>query len=400
MENTTKKTTNEANTKVTYNTERTNLHDFGYTRAGNVQGDPDVYSSYLERILNGDLVDESYKGLTDKERTEKKEKIKVLEKVLEDTQKNNAKFEQDIKVKEKQIEEHRAELLQIRQKLADKPEEHTRESFSTLKFSVNLFILIFLTAYLFFFYVSAAYKALYVDLEGIAERIAAGHSAGSIMPQPYELAEAIRYNYLLFLVPFVFYAFGWAFHIILDLRQKTKYALLGGLIAVTFVVDLLLALIIHTNTEMAKELMGLATLKWSQNPTFYIILFLGFLVYLVWSILLDSLLREWKKRQITMNLKSIISHMKKDIKLLEEKIMPIELIQKEIDILRDEVDTYVQGNLKGYIDQFTTGWISYLAPNPMKDTKTKCLNIRDEFLEKNKIQPGIVKVLKPKRIKI
>ena len=400
MEDTTKKPTHEATTKVVYSTERTNLHDFGYTKAGNVQGDPDVYASYLERILNGDLVDESYKGLTDKERTEKKEKIKELEKVLEETKKNNAKFEQDVKVKEKQIEEHRAELLQIREKRAEKPEELTRESFSTLKFSVNLFILLFLTGYLFFFYVSAAYKALYIDLEGIAERIAEGSSAGSIMPQPYELAEALRYNYLLFLIPFVFYAFGWAFHVILDMRQKTKFIFVGMLIAVTFVVDVLIAGIIHTNIESAKELMGLRTRSWSQDWTFYIILAMGFLVYITWSILLDSLLREWKKRQITLNLKSIIKHLRKDIKILEEKIMPIELIKREIDILRDEVNTFVEGNLKGYIDQFTTGWVSFLAPNTLKDTKNKCLTLRDEFLEKHKIQSGIVKVLRPKRIKI
>jgi hypothetical protein len=399
MENTAKKPTTEANIKVTYNIERANLHEFGYTRAGNVQGDPEVYSTYLERILNGDLVDESFKGLTDKERTVKKEKIKVLENFLEETKKNNSRFEQDVKVKEKQIEEYRAELLQIREKRAENPEELTRESFSTLKFSVNLFILIFLTGYVFFFYVSAAYKALYVDLEGIAARIAEGHSAGSIMPQPYELSEALRYNYLLFLVPFVFFAFGWAFHVLLDLRHKAKLLFVAMLIAATFAVDLVLALIIHNNTEAAKELMGLATLKWSQNPTFYMILFMGFLVYITWSILLDSLLREWKKRQITLNLKSIISHLRKDIKLLEEKIMPIELVQKEIDILRDEVDTFVQGNLKGYIDQFTTGWVSYLVPNTMKDTKTRCFAIRDEFLEKHKIQPGIVKVIKPKRFK-
>ena len=172
------------------------------------------------------------------------------------------------------------------------------------------------------------------------------------------------------------------------------------LIAVTFVVDVLIAGIIHTNIESAKELMGLTTRSWSQDWTFYIILAMGFLVYITWSILLDSLLREWKKRQITLNLKSIIKHLRKDIQILEEKIMPIELIQKEIDILRDEVNTYVEGNLKGYIDQFTTGWVSFLAPNALKDTKTKCLNIRDEFLEKHKIQAGIIKVLKPKRIKI
>ncbi|MGD2035261.1 MAG: hypothetical protein PVF73_09415 [Bacteroidales bacterium] len=396
MENNSK-SAKEEKPKVTYSAERTNLQEFAYSKSGSVQGDPDVYASYLDRILNGDLVDEQYKGLSENERKEKREKIRDLEKALDDTKKNNAKFEQEVKVKEKQIEEHRAELLQIRQKRAENREELTRESFSSLKFGVNLFILVFLTAYLFFFYVSAAYKALYVDFEGIAERLAEGLSTGSIMPQPYELSEAIRYNYLLFLVPFVFYAFGWAFHIMLDLKHRAKYVFISLLITVTFIVDLLLALIIHTNTESAKELMGLATIKWSQNPTFYIILFLGFLVYIIWSILLDSLLREWKKRQVTLNLKRIIKHLRKDIRILEEKIMPEELIVNEINILRDEVNTFVQGNLKGFIDQFTTGWISYLAPDNLKSVKTKCLNIRDEFVEKHKIQPGIVKVIKAKR---
>jgi len=397
MENNFKKSVSEEKPKITYSAERTNLQEFGYSKSGSVQGDPDVYASYLERILNGDLVDEQYKGLSEHERKEKREKIKELEKVLDETKKNNAKFEADIKVKDKQIEEHRAELLQIREKRAENQETLTRESFSTLKFSINLFLLLFLTGYLFFFYVSAAYKALYVDFEGIAERLAEGLSTGSIMPQPYELAEAMRYNPLLFLVPFVFYAFGWAFHILLDLKHRAKLVFVSLLISVTFVVDLLLALIIHTNTESAKELMGLAGLKWSHNPTFYIILFLGFLVYIIWSILLDSLLREWKKRQVTINLKRIIKHLKNDIKTLSEKIMPIELIVNEIDILRDEVDTYVQGNLKGFIDQFSNGWISFLAPENMKPVKTKCLNIRDEFIERHKIVPGIVKVIKAKR---
>jgi len=401
MEKTTQPVTGNENVKINYSAERTNLHDYGYTRAGNVQGNPEVYAAYLQRILNGDLVDEHHKGPSEKEKNDKREKISELEKALDETRKNNAGYEQDIKTKEKQVEEHRAELLQIRKNRAENSEELTRQSFSALKFGINLFILIFLTGYLFFFYVSAAYKALYVDFEGIASRLAEGLSTGSIMPGPYELAEALRYNYLLFLVPFVFYAFGWAFHILLEMKHKAKIVFISLLIAVTFVVDLLLALIIHSNTESAKELMGLATLKWNQNPTFYIILFLGFLVYIIWSILLDSLIREWAKRQITLNLKRIIRHLRKDIKLLEQKIMPVELIQKEIDILYDEVNTFVQGNLRGYIDQFTTGWISYLAPDSMKETRTNCLAIHEEFVDKHNIQPGIVKVIKSsKKIKI
>ena len=61
------------------------------------------------------------------------------------------------------------------------------------------------------------------------------------MPKPAELSEALQYNYLLFLVPFVFYAFGWAFHIILELKHKYKFVFLGALITITFVVDFLIA---------------------------------------------------------------------------------------------------------------------------------------------------------------
>ncbi|MBN1599178.1 MAG: cell envelope integrity protein TolA [Bacteroidales bacterium] len=394
MENTSKKHNAEDQSKVIYNTERVNLHDFGYAKSGNVQGDPDIYASYLERILNGDLVDENFRGLTEKDRNVKRDRIKELEKKQIEAEKENEKITAEIKNKEKQIEDHRAKLLKIREKRAEDNEELFQNTFSPFKFGVNVFILVALTLYLFFFYVSAAYKALYVDFEKIATNLAEGLSTGSIMPDPYELTEALRFNYLLLLVPFVFYAFGWAFHIFLEMKNKAKFILLGLLIAVTFTVDLLIALIIHNNTESAKELMGLASLKWSHNPTFYIILFLGFLVYIVWSILLDSLLREWKKREVTLNLKRILKHLRKDIKILSAKLLPVDEVKKEIERLTNEVNTLVQGNLKGYIDQFTTGWISYLAPENMKPVKTKCLGIKEDFEEKHKIQPGIVKVVK------
>mgnify|MGYP000944544419 CR=1 FL=1 len=395
------KTPGDEQASVNYAIEKVNLHDFGYTRAGNVQGNPEVYTSYLERILNGDLVDEHHKGLTEKEKNDKRDKIRDLEKTLDDTRKNNAKYEQDIKAKEKQIEERRAELLQIHVKKAEDNEELTQKSFSALKFGINLFILLFLTAYLFLFYISVAYKALYVDFEEIASQLAEGFSTGSILPKPYELSQALRANYLLFLVPFVFYAFGWAFHILLDLKHKFRIAFLSLLIAVAFFVDLLLALTIHRQTESAKELMGLSTQSWSQDTTFYIILSFGFLVYILWSILLDSLFREWRKRLVTRNLRKIIRHLRQDIKILEDKVLPVELIQNEINILFDEVNTFVKGNIKGYIDQFSTGWISYLSPDNMKDLRNKCLAIKEDFVQKHDIQPGIVKVIKPaKKFKI
>ncbi len=385
--------TKEANIKVTHNVDRVNLYDFGYEKSGAVKGDPDVYASYLNRIINGDLVEENYQGFTEDEKRDRLKQIKELEKQQKELEANNATIEAEIKEKEKGIDEYRQELLQIRELRAKDHQKMKDESFSTVKFSINLIILIFLSVYLFFFYVSATYKALYVDFEGIADSIAQGVGTGSIMPGPYELAEAIRYNYLLFLIPFVFYAFGWAFHVMLELKSKYKFVFLGLLILVTFTVDFLLAMIIHNNTETAKELMGLATDHWTQSSSFYIILFLGFLVYIIWSVLLDSLLREWDKKHIINNIKKIIKHLRGDIKILEAKLADISSIKQQIADYREDVSTVMYGNLKRYIDQFSSGWVSYLAPANMKDVKEKCLIFKKDFEEKNNIKNGNVKVV-------
>lgn len=385
--------TNQNEPRVVHQTEIVKLQDYAYEKSGEVKGDPDVYALYLQRIMNGDLVEDETRGLSEEEKNEKRDKVKNLEKELDEIRKKNVKTEQEIEVKEKKIDTHREELLKIREERDENPDKAKREAFSPLKFGINLFILLMLTVYLFFFYVSAAYKALYTDFEQIATGMAQGIGTRSIMPSPYELSEALRFNYLLLLVPFVFYGFGWAFHIILDMKNKLKILYLAILLIFTFTVDFLLALIIHNNTEQAKMLMGLDTVHWTASTTFYIILFLGFLVYIIWSILLDSMLREWSKRQIVDNVKKIIKHLRQDIKNLQGKLEPEEEIIKEMDMHREDLNTVMYGNLKRYLDQFTTGWISYLSPESMKDIKGKCLSVKKDIESRHQIKPGLVKVI-------
>ena len=384
---------NSENVLVTHKVERVNLYEFGYEKAGSVKGDPDVYAAYLDRILNGDLVEESYQGFNDEEKKERIKQIKELEKELKEREISNAKIEEEVKEREDKIEEYREEVLKIREVKNEDHEKLKAESFSSLKFAINLFLLVFLSIYLFFFYISAAYKALYVDFEGIAERIANGEGTGSIMPGAYELVEALQFNYLLLLVPVVFFAFGWALHIILELQSKFKVVFISMLVGVTFVVDYLLALIIHNNTENARSLMGLETVHYSQSSTFYIILFLGFLVYIIWSILLHSLLTEWSKKQVTRNINKIIRHHQEDIWKLKMGMVNITEIKAQIASYREDISTVFYGNLKKYIDQFTSGWISYLSPSSMKEMKDSCLHVKRNFEEKNEISKGIVRVI-------
>lgn len=381
------------NVRVTHNVERVNLYDFGYERAGSVKGDPDVFAAFLERIINGDLVEEIPSGFTDEEKRERIKEIKELEKELKDREGRNAEFVAEVKEKENKIEEYREQLLKIREVQNEDHEKLKSETFSPFKFSINIFLLLFLSIYLFFFYISATYKALYVDFEGIAERIASGEGVGSILPGAYELVEALQFNFLLLLVPFVFYAFGWAFHILLELKHNLKAVFVSALVLVTFIVDFLLAMIIHNNTENAKSLMGMEAEHFASSSTFYIILFLGFLVYVIWSILLHSLLKEWEKKQVTRNVKRIIKHLEKDIAKLQAEMVNIDEIKAQIATFREDVSTIFYGNLKRYIDQFSSGWITYLSPSGMKETKENCLHVKKLFEEKNNVKKGKVKVV-------
>lgn len=379
--------------KVTHNVERVNLYDFGYEKAGTVKGDPDVYAALLERIINGDLVEEAYSGFTEEEKKERIREIKELEKEQNRREESNAQIEREVKEKEESIEEYREQLLKIREVRNGDHEKLKSETFSPFKFSINLFLLVFLSVYLFFFYISATYKALYVDFEGIAERIANGEGTGSILPGAYELVEALQFNFLLLLVPFVFYAFGWAFHILLEIKNKLRGLYVAMLVMLTFLVDFLLAMIIHNNTENAKSLMGMEVSHFSQSATFYIILFLGFLVYVIWSILLHSLLKEWEKRQVTGNIKRIIRHLENDIRKLQVDMVNVTEIGARIAAYREDLSTVFYGNLKRYIDQFSSGWITYLSPSGMKETKENCLRVKKDFEDRNDIRKGVIKVV-------
>jgi hypothetical protein len=111
------------------------------------------------------------------------------------------------------------------------------------------------------------------------------------------------------------------------------------------------------------------------------------------------MLREWHKKEITDNLKKIIKHLQGDIKLLKSKIFDCSAIENKISDYREDISVVLYGNLKKYIDQFSSGWIAYLAPANMRDVKEKCLVVKKEFEEKNNIKNGQVKVTNKRFLK-
>ena len=146
--------------KAVHQVEYVSLQEFGYEKSGNVKGDPDIYTSYLNMILNGDLVDEKFSGLNEDEKPEKRAKLKNLETRLEETSLKNEEINAQVKEKQDKIDVRREDLLDIRKKYEDDPEAMKRETFSPFKFSISVFILIALSGYLFFFYISAIFNGV------------------------------------------------------------------------------------------------------------------------------------------------------------------------------------------------------------------------------------------------
>jgi hypothetical protein len=140
-------TKQERSKEIVYQVERVNLSDFGYEKSGNVKGDPKIYLSFLKRIMNGDLVAEDYNGVSEEEKIEKRTEISKLEKQEKDIEKANKKFDKDIHEKKKKIEEYNQKLLNLKEKKDEDPESAKNETFSSFKFSINLFILVMLTGY-------------------------------------------------------------------------------------------------------------------------------------------------------------------------------------------------------------------------------------------------------------
>ena len=83
--------------KAIHQVEYVNLQEFGYEKSGNVKGDPEIYTSYLNMILHGDLVDEKFSGLNEDEKPEKRDRLKKLEARLQETSMHNGEINAQIK---------------------------------------------------------------------------------------------------------------------------------------------------------------------------------------------------------------------------------------------------------------------------------------------------------------
>lgn len=365
------------------------LRAHGFVTSGKNGGDPAALRAELNSVLQGKIIDSTIQLiLTEEEKTKKKNEINLLKSDIAGLSGQIEKSKVSIEEKKESIEKIQKEIDEIR--IGNEVNDRTIDTFSWMKLGINLFFLIPLSIYLFLFYVSTIYKAFYFEATTIAE---SSDGIISALPAPGELSEALSSNYLLLFAPFLFFGFGYAVHVLLDARSKIKYIWVFLVLLVTFILDFLLAYKIHKINADAQALINdEPPIALFEDSNFYIILFMGFVVYIIWSILLNASINEWKKRNIIGRRVDMIKSIKDDISSIKENI---EILKEEIKMkesLIEQLNEELKGvkipinKLKFCLSELYTGWIQFInGSDNLSHLKIICDETYNNFLLENNL---------------
>lgn len=296
---------------------------------------------------------------------------------------------------ENKIEKTTKEIDEIK----ENPKIISGDSFAKTSFWIGLLIIAILTVYLFVFYSSAAYSAFFKDFTPDDTKI----TQAIFDPQAIGKALADGITELIFIlaIPAVFLGLGFLIHKFSEEKGFTKYLKTSSLVVITFIFDVIIAYAIVKEiydikvggsfTEMPEMNIEMAF----KEINFWIIIFAGFVVYLIWGLVFSFTMKEYEKmdkvRFAIKNKEQKLAEYKTDCKQIREKLVSIRSeinnIQSEVDKLKIQLESYVLyfNDVREGINNYFTGWVRYLkSTSSLQAHIQECEHIKDKFLSELK----------------
>lgn len=359
-------------------------HESGYRDSSRTSGNHSTLSICLDAVYSKFQNEE-------KEMVEKQQKLKesyVNEQKNRETEikaftVSQETKEEQLKNKSSEVENHQHAIENLKAEILDLPRNPEKYNVkatrgASAKFWIGLILLIPITLYLTTFYISTSYSAFFKSFDAKSTIIQSVLDA-----QAFSKAwnEGVIEGAFVTLIPFVFLGLGYLIHMFWENKTRANYIKLGLLFIVTFIFDSILAY------EIESKLYELN--KTFESPPFDIkiaftkiqfwgIIFAGFIVYIIWGLVFDFVMKEHREKDKIKNEQEIrqkrveffqekISVLKREI---EEILASIGTIKETVIKTRgriEELQNIIDGviiptkDYKLYASEYVQGWVTFIG---------------------------------------
>jgi hypothetical protein len=354
----------------------TDLKTWGFRAAGAAHGSPPVLRTIIGWIYNNKLTIDDDFARTEQHRVAGLgDEIVKVETDLAKTEHLRSELEAELKSNEQQVIQKRQDLAGVRAGDSALIEPHGLADRAA--FYIAAAIIGLLTIYLFLFYVSAIYNAFLFDPAKSAEE---GLRTGRELSVTIFNGEAFQKAWssgamtfaFLSTAPSIVVGLGFLIH---HFWKVNKLAVVA-IVTVTFLFDLLLAYEIVYQIHRIKLLTGETQVEWTtsvltRSPEFYIILLAGFVVYVIWGLILNVVLEGAEKfgparvavRRLMNEIRLLEATSRQtETKLQEAKRTEAELKANIRGLEKRQSPSELRNNVfKRHLDEVMQGWLTYIS---------------------------------------
>jgi hypothetical protein len=354
-----------------------------------------VYNSFEDQCRNQKIEQERLKRPYIDETDRQKSELKKLDTLKGINDEKIANFENEIDVCKKDLINVKINPDEYGLDIENKPKAN---------FYIGLFLLIPITIYLLVFYISATYSAFFKVFNDDSLSAAIFDAESLSNAWSHGALEAI----LIFTIPFVFMGLGYLIHMMQKQKSNGSYLKLFGLYTITFLFDGLLAYVIEKKIYEFNKTPSSPEFNFSiaiRESEFWMIIFAGFVVYLIWGLVFDFIMKEYESLDkinifIAAKKREILNLLDKKHKINED-LVSIKTKISEIQGKIAELTSKIQGFIfpvKTYLHyhhQYAEGWNTAISTElalPRKqhdELLLECKNVCEEHLQKLNLDEAV-----------
>lgn len=372
--------------------EKLTYQQWGFKQAGKCGAAVKALEPNLMAVVNHEKQEQlKNESLQNKHKTDLQKEIASLEGDIEKKENDLQSKKNLLGFEEKKIEDCKREIDELK----INPDKVDGDRSAKANFIIGLFIILFLTIYLFLFYSSASYSAFFKewDINDETSLVAKVFDAKAVSEAAAQSFTAVLF---ICLMPMIFLGLGYLVHRFTNESKKAKskfvsYLKIGVLYVLTFAFDVILAYTIESHVyDLTKTIMspefsfGIAFTK----VGFWLIIFSGFVAYVIWGLVFDFFMEAYYN----------LDKVKVRIDVLEQKIkeykaecknykLQIDSLNNEISALKAKVN---EKNIEllapiirplgivEAINNFVAGWLNYMTGLAMPlEEQTQARSVAD-----------------------